>query len=321
MSFARLKIGKNGFFPVVGAPMAGVTDAPFRQTARGFGGELLYTEMVLAASLVHAHKQTREMAVCRKTDAPVAVQLEGTDPDTMALAAQIVESTGGAAFIDVNMGCPVQKIVKSGGGAALMNDPERAERIVRAMTAAVSLPVTVKFRLGWDAESENYLDFAKRMADAGAAAMTLHARTRARFYGGAADRSAFEKLKRAVDVPVVANGDIRTPEDAANVLTETGVDAVMIGRGMLGRPWILAEISAALDGRAPMNPPNVGAVALSHFELMEKYYGRKAIFIARKHIAWYSAGKEGGADFRRQVNETADAARLKDLIRGFFHAE
>lgn len=321
MPFARLKIGNSGFAPVVGAPMAGVTDAPFRQTARRFGGELLYTEMVLAASLVHAHRQTREMAVCRAVDAPVAVQLAGTDPDAMARAAQIVESAGGAAFIDVNMGCPVPKIVKSGGGSALMTDPERAERIVRAMTDVVSLPVTVKFRLGWDAESENYLDFGKRMADAGAAAVTLHARTRQQFYGGAADRGAFEKLKRAVDVPVIANGDVRTPEDAAAVLAETGVDAVMIGRGMLGRPWALAECSAALDGRPPFSAPDAGAVALSHFELMEKYYGRKAIFIARKHIAWYSAGKEGGADFRRRVNETTDAARLKDLIRGFFNVE
>lgn len=321
MPFAPLKIGNRSFSPVAGAPMAGVTDAPFRQIARAFGGELLFTEMVLAASLVHAHRQTREMAVCRDIDAPVAVQLEGTDPETMARAAQIVESTGGAAFIDINMGCPVPKIVKSGGGAALMTDPERAERIVRAMTDAVSLPVTVKFRLGWDAESENFLDFGKRMQDAGAAAATLHARTREQFYGGAADRSAFEKLKRALDIPVIANGDVRTPADAREVLEQTGADAVMIGRGMLGKPWILAQCAAVLDGRTPIAAPDAGKTALSHFDLMEKYYGRKAIFIARKHIAWYSAGKEGGADFRKAVNETDDPARLRDLIRGFFNAE
>ena len=213
------------------------------------------------------------------------------------------------------------KIVKSGGGAALMTDPERAERIVRAMTDAVSLPVTVKFRLGWDAESENFLDFGKRMQDAGAAAATLHARTRDQFYGGAADRSAFEKLKRALDIPVIANGDIRTPADAREVLEQTGADAVMIGRGMLGKPWILAQCAAVLDGRTPVAAPDAGETALSHFDLMEKYYGRKAIFIARKHIAWYSAGKEGGADFRKTVNETDDPARLRDLIRGFFYAK
>ena len=313
-----LKIGNLSVPPVVGAPMAGVTDQPFRGMIRRFGRELLSTEMVLAASLVHAHKQTRKMALCEETDAPVAVQLEGTKLDAMAEAARIVEETGRAQIIDINMGCPVAKIVKAGGGAALMNDPERAEAIVKAVVAAVRLPVTVKFRLGWDETSLNYLDFGKRMRDAGAAAVTLHARTRTQFYSGKADLSAAAKLKQALDVPVIANGDVRTPEQAKQCLAETGADGVMIGRGLLGKPWILAECSAFLNGGKPPVVDDLCSLVLDHFDEMEKYYGRKAVFIARKHIAWYSLGLKGSAGFRRSVNETDEPEALRALIRDFF---
>lgn len=318
MSFAPLKIGSFCAAPVVGAPMAGVTDEPMRRVIRGFGGELLFTEMILAASLVHAHKQTRKMALCCETDCPVGVQIEGTDPEIMARAARIVEENGRAVLIDINMGCPVPKIVKSGGGAALMNDPERAEKIVKAVVSAVRLPVTVKFRLGWDEDHLNYRDFALRMQDAGAAAVTLHARTRRQFYGGTADRTAVEKLKKSLNVPVIANGDVRVPGDAEKVLSETGADAVMIGRGLLGKPWILSQCSAVLEGRGSFDPPDVCRVVLDHFDKMAKYYGRKAIFIARKHIAWYSLGIKGGAAFREKVNNTVREADLIALIREFF---
>lgn len=318
MSFAPLKIGSCCAAPVVGAPMAGVTDEPMRRVIRGFGGELLFTEMILAASLVHAHKQTRKMALCCETDCPVGVQIEGTDPEIMARAARIVEENGRAVLIDINMGCPVPKIVKSGGGAALMNDPERAEKIVKAVVSAVRLPVTVKFRLGWDEDHLNYRDFALRMQDAGAAAVTLHARTRRQFYGGTADRTAVEKLKKSLNVPVIANGDVRVPGDAEKVLSETGADAVMIGRGLLGKPWILSQCSAVLEGRGSFDPPDVCRVVLDHFDKMAKYYGRKAIFIARKHIAWYSLGIKGGAAFREKVNNTVREADLIALIREFF---
>ena len=321
MTFAPLKIGNLSVFPVVGAPMAGVTDAPFRRISRRFGQELLWTEMVLAASLVHAHKQTRKMALCEKTDEPIVVQLEGTASDIMAEAAQIIEETGRAQLIDINMGCPVPKIVKAGGGAALMNDPERAEKIVKAVVAAVKLPVTVKFRLGWDEEHLTYLDFGRRMQDAGAVAVTLHARTRAQLYSGKAEWSAAARLKRTLHIPVIANGDIRTPEQAARCLNETGADAAAIGRGLLGRPWVLAEISAFLNSGKMPEPPDLCALVLDHFEEMEKYYGYKAVFIARKHIAWYSLGLANSADFRRRVNETDDVAAMRALIRDFFGGE
>lgn len=299
------------FSDVMLAPMAGVTDAPFRAMVRKFGGELLFSEMILADSLARAHKRTTEMAMPDETDAPIAIQLEGRNPDTMAAAARIAERH--AAFIDLNMGCPVNKIAKAGGGSGLMRDEELAEKIVRAVVDAVKVPVTVKFRLGWDEESKNFADFGKRMEQAGASAVILHARTREQQYGGKADWSAFGELKRAVGIPVVANGDIKTKADAEFVKSEYGADAVMIGRQALGRPWVLAEVS----GRAVVRPPVVETV-LDHLELMQKYYGAKAIFIARKHIAWYSVGMNGGADFRASVNQTADMEAVKTLIRDFF---
>lgn len=299
------------FSDVMLAPMAGVTDAPFRAMVRKFGGELLFSEMILADSLARAHKRTTEMAMPDETDAPIAIQLEGRNPDTMAAAARIAERH--AAFIDVNMGCPVNKIAKAGGGSGLMRDEELAEKIVRAVVDAVKVPVTVKFRLGWDEESKNFADFGKRMEQAGASAVILHARTREQQYGGKADWSAFGELKRAVSVPVVANGDIKTKADADFVKSEYGADAVMIGRQALGRPWVLAEVS----GRAVVRPPMVETV-LEHLELMQKYYGAKAIFIARKHIAWYSVGMNGGAAFRASVNQATDAESVKTLIRDFF---
>lgn len=299
------------FSDVMLAPMAGVTDAPFRAMVRKFGGELLFSEMILADSLARAHKRTTEMAMPDETDAPIAIQLEGRNPDTMAAAARIAERH--AAFIDLNMGCPVNKIAKTGGGSGLMRDEELAEKIVRAVVDAVKVPVTVKFRLGWDEESKNFADFGKRMEQAGASAVILHARTREQQYGGKADWSAFGELKRAVSVPVVANGDIKTKADADFVKSEYGADAVMIGRQALGRPWVLAEVS----GRAVVRPPVVETV-LEHLELMQKYYGAKAIFIARKHIAWYSVGMNGGAAFRASVNQATDAESVKTLIRDFF---
>lgn len=299
------------FSDVMLAPMAGVTDAPFRAMVRKFGGELLFSEMILADSLARAHKRTTEMAMPDETDAPIAIQLEGRNPDTMAAAARIAERH--AAFIDLNMGCPVNKIAKAGGGSGLMRDEELAEKIVRAVVDAVKVPVTVKFRLGWDEESKNFADFGKRMEQAGASAVILHARTREQQYGGKADWSAFGELKRAVSVPVVANGDIKTKADADFVKSEYGADAVMIGRQALGRPWVLAEVS----GRAVVRPPVVETV-LEHLELMQKYYGAKAIFIARKHIAWYSVGMNGGAAFRASVNQATEAESVKTLIKDFF---
>lgn len=298
--------------------MAGVTDVPMRHIIRRFGNELLFTEMVSSTSLAHAHKQTRKMATCEENDSPVAVQLEGTNPEVMARAAGIIEETNRAQIIDINMGCPVAKIVKSGGGAALMNDVGLAQKIVEAVVSAVDLPVTVKFRSGWDENALSYMDFGKRMQDAGVAAVTLHARTRTQFYSGEADWSAIKRLKEVLDIPVIANGDVRSPEQAAACLKETGADAVMIGRGLLGKPWLLAACSRFLKNEEAPVVTDLCELVLDHFNEMEKYYGHKAVFIARKHIAWYSLGCINASNFRRRVNETGDFEAMRDLIRDFF---
>ena len=313
-----LKIASLRIAPVVGAPMAGVTDEPMREMIRQFGTELLFTEMILAASLVHAHKKTQKMALCAQTDRPVGVQIEGTDPDVMAQAAKIIEESGQVDLIDINMGCPVSKIVKSGGGAALMKDPEKAEKIVQRVVEAVHLPVGVKFRLGWDGDSLNYLDFGKRMQQAGVSFVTLHARTRQQFYAGHADWNAFEKLKKVLTIPVIANGDIRTSAQAKKVLSETGVDAVMIGRGLLGKPWALAECRTGLKNGVFNKMDDISQVVLDHFHKMEKYYGHKAVFIARKHTGWYSSGMTGASAFRDRVNQITQTVELLSLIRDFF---
>lgn len=302
--------------------MAGVTDAPFRAVARMFGNELLFSEMVLADSLARNHKRTEKMARVSAADSPVAVQLVGRKPEVFAAAAEKVEEGGIADFIDVNMGCPVPKIVKTGAGAALSDDEEAAERIVKALVAAVSLPITVKFRLGRDSAHKNFIDFGKRMRDAGASALTLHARTREMMYSGRADLDAVRLLKESLDIPVIANGDVRTPEDAARVLKETGADGVMIGRGALGRPWIFSDCTARLKGTVAEKHPPLLTIVLEHLRLLEAYYGRqKAVFVARKHLAWYSSGIEGGAAFRSRINGISDSEKAKEAVRRFFEGK
>lgn len=302
--------------------MAGVTDAPFRAVARMFGNELLFSEMVLADSLARNHKRTEKMARVSAADSPVAVQLVGRKPEVFAAAAEKVEESGIADFIDVNMGCPVPKIVKTGAGAALSDDEEAAERIVKALVAAVSLPITVKFRLGRDSAHKNFIDFGKRMRDAGASALTLHARTREMMYSGRADSDAVRLLKESLDIPVIANGDVRTPEDAARVLKETGADGVMIGRGALGRPWIFSDCTARLKGTVAEKHPPLLTIVLEHLRLLEAYYGRqKAVFVARKHLAWYSSGIEGGAAFRSRINGISDSEKAKEAVRRFFEGK
>lgn len=302
--------------------MAGVTDAPFRAVARMFGNELLFSEMVLADSLARNHKRTEKMARVSAADSPVAVQLVGRKPEVFAAAAEKVEESGIADFIDVNMGCPVPKIVKTGAGAALSDDEETAERIVKALVAAVSLPITVKFRLGRDSAHKNFIDFGKRMRDAGASALTLHARTREMMYSGRADLDAVRLLKESLDIPVIANGDVRTPEDAARVLKETGADGVMIGRGALGRPWIFSDCTARLKGTVAEKHPPLLTIVLEHLRLLEAYYGRqKAVFVARKHLAWYSSGIEGGAAFRSRINGISDSEKAKEAVRRFFEGK
>lgn len=306
-------IVKNKHFnSVVLAPMAGVTDGPFREIVRQFGDNLLFTEMILAKFLIHNHGQTSQMAKITETEKPVAIQFVGNNVDVLKQATEIVKDR--CDLLNINMGCPVHKIVKSGCGCALMQQPELAEKIVRSLTDCFSIPISVKIRLGWDENCKNYVDFSKRMEQAGASLIVLHARTKDQMYSGEADWKAWITLKESLSIPVVANGNITSKKEADNLIKNHGLDGVMIGRYVMGRPWALKEIEV---GRDKLNFSKI-QVILDHLNKLKSFYGEKAVFIARKHLAWYSVEKEGGADFRRVVNSVEDFDRLVEISKNFF---
>ena len=316
------------------APLAGVSDAVFRSLARRCGAEYTVSEMVSAKALCYEQKcrrsptaarvRTAPLAAVRREELPMAVQLFGAEPDFLAEAARLLASGDylGAcgevppSAIDINMGCPMAKIVGNGEGSALLRDPDRAAAIVRAVASAVPLPVTVKMRIGWDGDHICAVDFARRMEDAGASMICVHGRTRAQMYAPAADWETIARVKEAVTVPVVGNGDVFSADDALRMFRETGVDGVMIARGAQGNPWIFSEITAALEGR-PYAPPTVRErldMALEHARMLVAAKGeRLGIAEARKHLAWYTHGLRGSASVRgrlMRVNSLDEAAAL-----------
>lgn len=276
--------------PVLLAPLAGITDLPFRRLVASFGAGLVVSEMVASQEVVQARPLARARAELGFGEIATAVQLAGRDPYWMAEAARYVESQG-ARIIDINMGCPAKKVTNGWSGSALMKDPDHALRLIEAVVGAVSVPVTLKTRLGWDDDCLNAPDLARRAADAGIRMVTIHGRTRCQFYKGAADWAAIARIKQAVHVPVIANGDILGPETAAEALRLSGADGVMIGRGAQGRPWVLAQTAAALYGTPEPGVPQGRALAdmvVTHYEAMLAFYGVElGIRIARKHLGWY----------------------------------
>ncbi|MFT4106345.1 MAG: tRNA dihydrouridine synthase DusB [Lacrimispora sp.] len=296
------------------APMAGVTDLPFRLLCREQGCGLAVTEMVSAKAILYKNRNTKELMEVAENEGPVALQLFGSDPEIMADIAAQVES-GPYAFLDVNMGCPVPKIVNNGEGSALMTDIKLAERILTAMVKAVKKPVTVKFRKGFTEEDCNAVEFAKMAESCGVAAVAVHGRTRDQYYSGKADWHIIRKVKEAVAVPVIGNGDVFHPEDARALMEQTGCDGVMIARGAKGNPWIFSrtlhylETGEVLPGPAP---GEISRMILRHGELQAEHKGEEtAMREMRKHMAWYTAGLPHSARLRNDINqvETLDGLR------------
>lgn len=314
-----LRIGKFELeSPVVLGPMAGITDLAFRKICREQFRGLMVSEMISAKALQLGDKKTQQMLVTAPEDAPLSVQLFGSDPEILAEAAEVLQEHP-CALIDFNMGCPAPKIVGNGEGAALMKAPALAEKIVRTMVKHSQKPVTVKFRKGWDSSLVNAVEFARRMEDAGAAAIAIHGRTRDQFYSGKADWEIIRLVKAAVRVPVIGNGDLFEAEDALRMVSQTGVDGVMAARGVQGNPWLLGQMEAALLGRpVPPLPPEEERVetAVRHFiGLIEEKGDHVAVLEMRKHAAWYLKGIHGAAKLRTVLNVEKDPERVIRLLR------
>lgn len=303
------------------APMAGVTDLPFRLLCKEQGAGLLCTEMVSAKAIYFKNKNTRSLMQILPEERPVSLQLFGSEPDLMGLIARQIEEEP-FDILDINMGCPVPKVVNNGEGSALMKNPKLVGEIVRKVSSSIKKPLTVKIRKGFTGESVNAVEIAKIIEDAGASAVAVHGRTREQYYSGKADWDIIRRVKEAVSIPVIGNGDVDSPESARCLLEETGCDGIMVGRAARGNPWIFGRISSYLEnGAMPPEPsiPEVRDMILRHAQLQIEYKGEyTGMREMRKHVAWYTAGMPHSAAVRRQVNEVETYEQLERLVETFY---